>query len=178
MHFASYGATFCIIWCKIHYTGTISVFWTLHILETWLLTCKIFWDYVSNGLLKQIPKDCFGVEFSLKAVIYDWNITSHFTTDFNTTDFNTLFQYHISTTQNPCVCVCIVRVIVCVCVCVKAWKNAKWLQKVQNTFICTKGKRKWAAYFIKEAHVYVNVRHMLIQCVFSVLGTENTVYCT
>ena len=41
-----------------------AVFWKLQILKTWLLTCQPFPDYINNGLMKQIPKYHFGVEFS------------------------------------------------------------------------------------------------------------------
>ena len=51
-------------WCKRHHTGMIFVFWKSYILKTWLLTSKTFWDYINNGLMKQIPKDSFWVDFS------------------------------------------------------------------------------------------------------------------
>jgi hypothetical protein len=55
-----------IKWRKMHHTGMIYVFWKLHILKSWLLTSKTFWDYVNNGLLKQIQKDSFWVKLSFK----------------------------------------------------------------------------------------------------------------
>lgn len=63
----SYLASFCSYShvFRVEYIHMISVFWKLYIL-TWLLTSKTFWDYVNNGLLKQIPKYCFWVEFSFK----------------------------------------------------------------------------------------------------------------
>lgn len=37
-----------------------------NILKMWLLTCKTFWNYINNGLIKEITKYSFRVEFSFK----------------------------------------------------------------------------------------------------------------
>jgi hypothetical protein len=63
------------VWCILHHMihnvsyGSISVFWKLQILETWLMTNKTFWDYLNNGLMKKIPKDRWIFSFEATAII-------------------------------------------------------------------------------------------------------------
>ena len=47
--------------CKMHH---VFLYFKSYIFLKQLLTCKTFCDYTNNGLMKQIPKDSFWVDFS------------------------------------------------------------------------------------------------------------------